>query len=243
MALVNQVRDTGLVTIEDKQDWLVSKRSGGVRTVTIDLDTFKVDDEAKQSKYVTGTGERATVIYIRSGIPLARITDSGLYGPFDPDATDGRQLGVAGLLESMLAVEVTFSGWELVKGDQVGMRYRGDIRKALLPVEVPDGILFEGDFYDVPEEGPVVDLSASAGNGGTPGTGSGITGVRVNGLPAGSTPTATLAGGVLTLGIPAGARGNLITTGQGAPTDTTNAQPGDMYIDTVTGTFYITQEA
>ncbi|KAA8829332.1 hypothetical protein [Bifidobacterium tissieri] len=172
MALENQVRDTGLVTIEDKQDWLVSKRSGGVRTVTIDLDTFKVDDEDKLAQYVTGTGDRATVIYIRSGIPLARITDSGAYGPFDPDATDGRQLGVAGFLESMLAVSITFSGWELVKGDQVGMRYRGDIRKELLPVEIPDGTTVEGDIYDVPEEGPVTHLSAVAGGAATPGAGS-----------------------------------------------------------------------
>lgn len=52
-----------------------------------------------------------------------------------------------------------------------------------------------------------VDANGDPVDVGAGGSGPAITGVKAAGLAAGATPTATLAGGVLTLGIPAGATG------------------------------------
>lgn len=153
MSEVNMVHDTGQGLVKDDRSWLVSARSGGVQSVTLDLDAFKGKEQ-----YLTGFGTDSSRFYLVSGIPLAR-EDGGLYGPYEADATDGRQGQVAGFLESNVAVRATVSGWK-VDDPNVGLRYRADIRKENLPVTLPEGTRFAGDIYQVPEDGDVVRLSA-----------------------------------------------------------------------------------
>ena len=103
------VRSTGIVTVEENNEWRFGNHTDdGTVSVTLDLSTFNVKDETKRDKYLTGLGDKATTIWIKSGIPLAKITASGAYGPYDPNATDGRQNKIAGLLESMVEISVTF---------------------------------------------------------------------------------------------------------------------------------------
>lgn len=153
MSEVSMVHDTGSTVVRDDKSWLVNSRSGGVKSVTLDLDTFK-----GKAEYVTGASAEASQFYLRSGIPLAR-EDGGLYGPYDPDADDGRQKRVAGFLESNVEVKATLNGWKM-DDPNVGMRYRADIRKENLPVTLADGTSFAGDIYQVPEDGDVTRLSA-----------------------------------------------------------------------------------
>ena len=169
MALpIEMVHGTGITTVEENNEWRFGEQDGGVVSVTLVPDLFNVEDEALKNKYLTGLGPNATTIYIRSGIPLALITsgeNQGAYGPYDPDATDGRQTAIAGLLESMIAVNITYTGWD-VDDVYVGMRYRGDIIKSKLPVIPADDAVWQGDFYDV-EEDKVTALSAKTATGGT----------------------------------------------------------------------------
>lgn len=170
---VEQVHGTGITTYEENNEWRFGEQSGGVVSVTLVPELFNVDDEALKNKYLTGLGPNATVIYIRSGIPLALITsgeNTGAYGPYDPTATDGRQTKIAGLLESMIQVNITYSGWD-VDDVYVGMRYRGDIIKSKLPVVPADDVLWDGDFYDI-EDDKVTPLSTTKGAAatGTPST-------------------------------------------------------------------------
>lgn len=161
------VRSTGIVTVEENNEWRFGHHTDdGTVSVTLDLDTFNVDDETKRDKYLTGVGDKATTIWIKSGIPLAKIDESGAYGPYDPDATDGRQNKIAGLLESMVEVSVTFGGWEVVNGVNVGMRYRGDIIKSKLPVVPADDAVWGGSFFDI-EDDIVTPLSAGTAGGTT----------------------------------------------------------------------------
>lgn len=164
MALpIEMVHGSGLTTIEENNEWRFGEQTGGVVSVTIVPELFNVDDATLRNKYLTGLSATATTIYIRSGIPLALITSGdnrGAYGPYDPKATDGRQTAIAGLLESTVAVTITYAGWE-VDDVYVGMRYRGDIIKSKLPVVPADSAVWGGDFYDV-EKDVVTALSAKA---------------------------------------------------------------------------------
>jgi hypothetical protein len=86
-------------------------------------------------------------------------------------------------------------------------------------IEQPDGATYDGASVTFTIGGEAADQTAtwisggnvntdvSSGEATTPVGGSPITSVVANSLPAGSAPTASLAGGVLTLGIPAGAAG------------------------------------
>ncbi len=85
-------------------------------------------------------------------------------------------------------------------------------------IEQPDGATYDGASVTFTIGGQAADQTAtwisggnvntdvSSGESTTP-TGGGITSVVANSLPAGSAPTASLVGGQLTLGIPAGAAG------------------------------------
>lgn len=160
------VRSTGIVTVEENNEWRFGNHTDdGTVSVTLDLSTFNVKDETKRDKYLTGLGDKATTIWIKSGIPLAKITASGAYGPYDPNATDGRQNKIAGLLESMVEISVTFGGWNVVNGANVGMRYRGDIIKSKLPVVPADGAVWGGSFFDI-EDDTVTPLSNASANPG-----------------------------------------------------------------------------
>lgn len=164
MALpIEMVHGTGLTTVEENNEWRFVEQTGGVVSVTIVPELFNVDDETLRNKYLTGVSPTATTIYIRSGIPLAKITSGAnkdAYGPYDPNATDGRQTAIAGLLESMIAVNITYAGWD-VDDVYVGMRYRGDIIKSKLPVVPDTAAVWNGDFWDV-EDDVVTRLSGKA---------------------------------------------------------------------------------
>lgn len=148
---IEMVRGTGIVAVKDDQSWRFGEQPHGTLDVTLDLSTFNVPDNDKLQKYITGYGLKAQTIYIKSGLPLGRITATGLYGPYDKDAKDGRN-AVAGLLESQLTVNVVLSGWELADGDTAGMRYRGDIIKKNLPVVPESDAVWGGEFYDIDED-------------------------------------------------------------------------------------------
>lgn len=162
---IEQVHSTGIVTVKDDQSWRFGEQPHGTLDVTLDLTKFNVTDNKKLQKYITGYGPKAQTVYIKSGLPLGRITDTGLYGPYDKDALDGRN-AVAGLLESQLTVNVVLSGWELADGDNAALRYRGDIIKKNLPVVPDDNATWNGEFYDIDEEtGKTTRLGAAAGAG------------------------------------------------------------------------------
>lgn len=158
--MAEMVIDSGVVTHEENNEWRFGEQSNDVVTVTIVPSLFAPDDEEKRKVYLTGESDDATSVWIRSGTPLAKITsgaDTGNYGPYDSEASDGRQTKIAGLLESDVQLQVTLSG---VRTDQpnVGMRYRGDIvvSKLAAASEVADAV-WGGDFYDVeiPEVTPL----------------------------------------------------------------------------------------
>ncbi|MBH8622071.1 hypothetical protein IBC87_08140 [Bifidobacterium adolescentis] len=162
---IEQVHSTGIVTVKDDQSWRFGEQPHGTLDVTLDLTKFNVSDNKKLQKYITGYGPKAQTVYIKSGLPLGRITDTGLYGPYDKDASDGRN-AVAGLLESQLTVNVVLSGWELADGDNAALRYRGDIIKKNLPVVPENNATWNGEFYDIDEEtGKATRLGAAAGAG------------------------------------------------------------------------------
>ncbi len=147
--MVNMIHGTGVRTIADDQTWRYGEQLPGTVSVTLDLATFSNATTENKKKYLTGLDDSATEVYIKSGVPLARITSSGLYGPYDPKATDGRQDRVAGLLESMLKVNVTVGGWEVEDSEVVGMRFRGNVIVKNLPVSPADTVAWDGDFVSV----------------------------------------------------------------------------------------------
>ena len=165
--MAEMVIDSGVVTHEEDNSWRFAEQPGGVVTVTIVPSLFAPDDEEKRALYLTGESDEATVVWIRSGTPLAKITsgsDTGSYGPYDAEADDGRQTAIAGLLESDVELRVTLSG---VRTDQpnVGMRYRGDIVLSNLhAADEVSGAKWGGDFYDV--EVPDVTPLSNTGAGG-----------------------------------------------------------------------------
>ena len=152
--MVNMIHSTGVRSVIDDQTWRYGEQLPGTVSVTLDLATFSNAETENKKKYLTGLDDSATEVYIKSGVPLARITSSGLYGPYDPKATDGRQDRVAGLLESMLKVNVTVGGWEVEDSEVVGMRFRGNVIVKNLPVSPAETVAWDGDFVAVdPETG------------------------------------------------------------------------------------------
>lgn len=161
------VHSSGIVTVKEDNSWRYGEKSTNDSvSVTIVPELFKTDD----NKYLTGVGPKATTIWIRSGVPLAKITSGenvGSYGPYDKDAADGRQTKIAGVLESMVEVSINMSGWDL-DDPLVGMTYRGDIVRSNLPVVPPSDAVWGGEFYDV-EDDAVTPLSAAEGAAGPAG--------------------------------------------------------------------------
>ncbi|MER6425758.1 head decoration protein [Streptomyces sp. NPDC001137] len=83
---------TTSVTVTADRDWLAS-RHGTDSTETITLDLAKL---AKGSHYLEPTAAQPHG-FVRAGVPVGRITASGLYGAYDPAAKDGREV-FAGLV-------------------------------------------------------------------------------------------------------------------------------------------------
>ncbi|MFJ4668944.1 head decoration protein [Kitasatospora purpeofusca] len=83
---------TTSVTLNASRAWLASLH-GTDQTETVTLDASKL---VAGTHYTAGDASQPYSRLV-SGIPLGRITASGLYGPFDPAAADGRQ-NFAGLV-------------------------------------------------------------------------------------------------------------------------------------------------
>ncbi|MGB8946475.1 MAG: head decoration protein [Streptomyces sp.] len=80
------------MTVTADRDWLAS-RHGTDSTETITLDLTKL---TKNVHYIEPTAVQPHG-YVRSGVPVGRITASGLCGSYDPAANDGREI-LAGLV-------------------------------------------------------------------------------------------------------------------------------------------------
>ncbi|KAA8827244.1 hypothetical protein [Bifidobacterium myosotis] len=161
---VEMVHTTGYTEPQDDQSWLINRMADGIREGQLDLSLFTGDNE---NTYFASIDPDDFNAWLKSGIPVAKVTDTGLYGPYDPDATDGRQLKVAGFLESQLHVVFTRSGFE----DQypvVGIRYMAVIDRGNLPVVPADGTEYEGLILEYDKaEGSEVRVLAPAATGGS----------------------------------------------------------------------------
>jgi len=160
MALIGVINE-GATVPNDDQSWLVNRKYDGVQEVTLDLGTFTKDE------YFTGAAEGANTVFVKSGIPLARITGTGEYGPYDAAATDGRAEFIAGLLESALEATYGRNGLTGVK-QTAGMRYSAVINVDKLPVAVAADAVWRGDFHNGPKGEVVVSLSTPAAVDATP---------------------------------------------------------------------------
>lgn len=114
----------GLITesfSQDKRDWLGSEHGTDV-PLGITLDT---------TKFTAGTHYPDG--YIKSGIPLGKITTGGKYGPYDDTAVDGRAV-CAGFL--FTGVEVVTKRGAVLPNAVGSMLVHCFIREAKLPVTI-----------------------------------------------------------------------------------------------------------
>ncbi|RGD59450.1 head decoration protein [Kitasatospora xanthocidica] len=78
--------------------WLASTH-GTDQTETVTVDASKL---VATTHYVASTDSTQPYSRLLSGLPLGKITASGLYGPYDPAATDGRQAFVGLVFDEAL---------------------------------------------------------------------------------------------------------------------------------------------
>lgn len=104
---------------QDRKDWLASQHGTDVlRSITLDVSTF-----TKATHYPDG--------YLKSGIPLGKITASGKYGLYDDTKTDGRQTCVGFLWTGVEVIDRRGNVSTAVGGS---MLIHGFINTAKLPV-------------------------------------------------------------------------------------------------------------
>ena len=159
---VEMVHTTGYTVPQGDQSWLINRITDGIREAQLDLSLFTGDKE-KEKKYFASIDPDDFNAWLKSGIPVAKVTSTGLFGPYDPAATDGRQLKVAGFLESQQHVVFTRSSFEN-QYPTAGVRYMAVIDRNNLPVTLAEGTVFEGLIldYDKSAGGDVKVLSPSA---------------------------------------------------------------------------------
>lgn len=123
---------------QDDQSWLINRITDNVREGQLDLALFTTrqgdasqPDDNYRSLFASISDDSYDA-WLYSGIPVARVSDSGLYGPYDPAATDGRQQGISGFLESSVHVEFTRNGFA-DPYPTVGIRYMGVIDYTRVP--------------------------------------------------------------------------------------------------------------
>ncbi|WP_432158649.1 MULTISPECIES: head decoration protein [unclassified Streptomyces] len=105
---------------QDRRDWLGSQHGTDAPvSVTLDVSTFTAG-----THYPDG--------YIKSGIPIGKITASGQYGPYDDTAVDGRETCV-GFLFTAQDVDARRVASTKVVGS---MLLHCFIREAKLPVPI-----------------------------------------------------------------------------------------------------------
>ncbi|MFI7096437.1 head decoration protein [Streptomyces lydicus] len=116
--------DLSLKTVsysQDRKDWLGSQHGTDVlRSITLDVSTF-----TKATHYPDG--------YLKSGIPLGKITSSGKYGLYDDTKTDGRQTCVGFLWTGVEVIDHRGNASTSVGGS---MFIHGFINTAKLPVSI-----------------------------------------------------------------------------------------------------------
>ncbi|MFJ5103172.1 head decoration protein [Streptomyces sp. NPDC088554] len=105
---------------QDRRDWLGSAH-GTDAPVSATLDV---------SKFTAGTHYPDG--YIKSGVPLGKITATGLYGPYDDAASDGRQ-ALVGFLFTAQDVNARRVASTKVVGSMLVHCF---IREAKLPISV-----------------------------------------------------------------------------------------------------------
>lgn len=108
-------------TVTADRPWLLSLfGSEANKTITLDL-----------SKFTSGThytpAANGLPNLLKSGLPLGKITASGLYAPYDSEASDGTEV-LAGLLDT----ETAFNTGSTKVG--AALRVIGDVALAKLPV-------------------------------------------------------------------------------------------------------------
>lgn len=80
---------------QDDQSWLGSEHgTSSARSITLDTSAFTAN-----THYPDG--------YFKSGLPLGRITATGIYGPYDNAAADGRETLAGFLLSAVDAPAAT----------------------------------------------------------------------------------------------------------------------------------------
>ncbi|MGP3750899.1 head decoration protein [Streptomyces sp. IBSNAI001] len=105
---------------QDRRDWLGSAH-GTDAPVSVTLDVSKF---TKATHYPDG--------YLKSGIPLGKVTTGGKYGPYDGAASDGRQT-LVGFLFTAQDVDARKVASTSVVGS---MLIHCFIREAKLPIAV-----------------------------------------------------------------------------------------------------------
>lgn len=114
----------GLVTesfSQDKRDWLQGAHGTDI-VLSVTLDT---------SKFTSGTHYPDG--YIKSGIPLGKITSGGKYGPYDDAASDGRQTCVGFLYTG---VEVVTKRGAVLSSAVGSMLVHCAVKESKLPIAV-----------------------------------------------------------------------------------------------------------
>lgn len=103
---------------QDDQSWLASAHgTDSARTITLDTSAFTAG-----THYPDG--------YFPSGLPLGKITASGLYGPYDGAAVDGTETLAGFLFTSVKAPSAS------TVDPQAAMLWHGAVVEARLPVAV-----------------------------------------------------------------------------------------------------------
>ncbi|MFE2912825.1 head decoration protein [Kitasatospora indigofera] len=101
---------------QDDQSWLASAHgTSNARTITLDTSAFTAG-----THYPSG--------YFPSGLVLGRITATGLYGPYDDAAVDGRAVAAGFLFCAVDAPSVN------TIDPQGALLWHGAVIKALLPI-------------------------------------------------------------------------------------------------------------
>ncbi|WP_075662435.1 head decoration protein [Streptomyces acidiscabies] len=113
---------TTTTTVTDDRTWLASL-DGVHEAQTITVDTSKL---TAGTHYTAGSQNQPRHI-IKSGIPLGKITASGLYAPYNAAASDGTQI-----LAGFLVAETPFTpGSAKTAG---ALLWRGEVYASKLPV-------------------------------------------------------------------------------------------------------------
>ncbi|XUM00255.1 head decoration protein [Streptomyces venezuelae ATCC 10712] len=103
-------------------EWLGGRHgTDDTDTITLDITRF-----TSGTHYVLSTDTSQPYSLFKSGVPVGKITASGLYGPFDKAATDGRQV-----LAGFVVAETLFA--PTATRVPVALLWHGTVRAAKVP--------------------------------------------------------------------------------------------------------------